>query len=558
MSRTPASREGGGAVDFLEEAVHLLRRAPGSLAAYYLGSLPFVVGFLYFWTDMSRSAFAEERHGQEALAVGLLFLWMKTWHAVFAGLLHEQVTGHAGPRWTPGRCFRQASLQAMVQPSALFILPVAFLLTLPFGWTYAFYQNVTVLGGVKDTSSRELCRSAAHQAQLWPGQNHALLGMLAAFGFFVFLNVGLTLFQAPHLLKSLLGIETVFSQSGWSLLSTTFLMAALSITYLCVDPIVKAVYVLRCFHGEAIESGEDLRVALRRLRSAAQAALLAIVCWSAPVRAADGPPPAPTQGALAERSAAMRRVTGVPAQDLDRAIREVISQREYSWRLPRIPSEREQEPGLLGAFVDSVTETMRRWARATFRLARDILDWILEAIFDRFIQHRPEPSRGTGWISSLRLLLYGVLAAIACVLAVVLVRFWRRRPPRMERVLAQPVSSVPDLTDQEVAADQLPEQEWLQLARDLAERGELRLSLRALYLAGLAHLGSRELIRIARSKSNREYQRELSRRLPAQAALQSAFAELVSTFDRVWYGLNEVDLDALARYRALLERVTTC
>ena len=38
-----------GVIEFLEEAVQLLRLAsPGTLAAYYLGSVPFVVSFLYF------------------------------------------------------------------------------------------------------------------------------------------------------------------------------------------------------------------------------------------------------------------------------------------------------------------------------------------------------------------------------------------------------------------------------------------------------------------------------------------------------------------------------
>ena len=45
------------AIRIIEEAVHLLRSAPGSLlAGYYIGSAPFVLGLMYFWADMSRSA----------------------------------------------------------------------------------------------------------------------------------------------------------------------------------------------------------------------------------------------------------------------------------------------------------------------------------------------------------------------------------------------------------------------------------------------------------------------------------------------------------------------
>ena len=45
------------AVRMIEEAIHLLRSAPGSLlAGYYLGSAPFVLALMYFAVDMSRSA----------------------------------------------------------------------------------------------------------------------------------------------------------------------------------------------------------------------------------------------------------------------------------------------------------------------------------------------------------------------------------------------------------------------------------------------------------------------------------------------------------------------
>ena len=49
------------ALRIIEEAVHLLRTGPGLLlSVYYLGSVPFVLGLLYFWADMSRSPNANE------------------------------------------------------------------------------------------------------------------------------------------------------------------------------------------------------------------------------------------------------------------------------------------------------------------------------------------------------------------------------------------------------------------------------------------------------------------------------------------------------------------
>ena len=95
---------------------------------------------------------------------------------------------------------------------------------------------------------------------------------------------------------------------------------------------------------------------------------------------------------------------------------------------------------------------------------------------------------------------------------------------------ARAVTVMPDLNSEDVVASQLPEDEWLRLAREMMERGELRLAIRALYLATLAHLGLRELISIARHKSNRDYQRELLRRARAREDLQEAFGESVSIF----------------------------
>jgi hypothetical protein len=114
------------------------------------------------------------------------------------------------------------------------------------------------------------------------------------------------------------------------------------------------------------------------------------------------------------------------------------------------------------------------------------------------------------------------------------------------------------LNDENVVADQLPEDGWLKLARELMERGDLRLALRALYLASLAHLAQREFISVAKFKSNRDYEVELRRRTRALPDLQGAFAENVGIFDRVWYGLHEVSRDVLEHFQANLERIKAC
>jgi hypothetical protein len=125
-------------------------------------------------------------------------------------------------------------------------------------------------------------------------------------------------------------------------------------------------------------------------------------------------------------------------------------------------------------------------------------------------------------------------------------------------VVADVVMAKPDLRDENVGADTLPEQGWLTMAHELIAKGDLRLALRAFYFAGLAHLGTRELISIALFKSNREYENELRRRARAYPDALAAFSQNVAAFDRAWYGLHEVTTDLLEDYQANLHRIRAC
>lgn len=264
----PAQRrqQGRPALDLLEEAVHLLRTAPAAaLATYYVGSLAFVLGALYFWADMSRSPFARQHVVEAALGMSGLFIWMKFWQALFARRMRAHIVGESPARLGMERGCHLLFTQVALQPTGLFVLPLAALPVLPLPWVYSFYQNLTALADADAPGLRALLGKAARHAGLWPRQNHLALLYLAAFGLFVFLNCAIAAAALPMLLKSLFGMETVFSRGGTALLNTTFFAAMLGVAYLCVDPILKTVYVLRCFYGESIQSGADLRAELQRL-----------------------------------------------------------------------------------------------------------------------------------------------------------------------------------------------------------------------------------------------------------------------------------------------------
>ncbi len=89
--------QGVTALQLLEEAAHELRRLrAGDWAVYYVGAGPFVLGFLYFWADMSRSSDAGGRCASWAFGLVLLFLWMKIWQAAFGERVRRVVAGGAG------------------------------------------------------------------------------------------------------------------------------------------------------------------------------------------------------------------------------------------------------------------------------------------------------------------------------------------------------------------------------------------------------------------------------------------------------------------------------
>lgn len=548
MKRPGKRRAGRPALELVEAAVHLLRTAPASaLLAYYIGSVPCALGLLYFLADMAGGAFARERLIEASLGGACLYLWMKCWHAVFASKLRSHLLLENEAPWTPARIARLVLTQVAVQPSGLFARAIAAQVLLPYVWVYSFYQNVGILGDGTRGRIREVIREAAKQAGLWQRQAHmALLGIFG-FAFMIWLNICMLIGLAPMLLRMFFGIETVFSQSPMTMFNTTTLAATLAATYLCFDPIRKAVFVLRCFHGSSLQTGEDLRVELKALHSRAGAiagALLMLFTTLCPaLSAAPAPTPPPSH---------------VESADLNDSLDRVLQRREYSWRLPRKAGEEAAEnKGWLTTFIEEAWQKTVRTVQKVKKWIADAYEWLRDTFQRKPADDGSERSGGkTDWSAGARWTLIALAAVLTGILVVLLLRW--RKARRTGIVNAQPVAAVPDLNKEDITADQLPEDGWLQLARELVAKGDLRLALRASYLAGLAHLGHRDLILIARHKSNHDYGRELRRRARGNGSLLGAFDENLNAFERSWYGEHEVTSGTLGSFSENLERIRAC
>jgi hypothetical protein len=502
--------------------------------------------------------------------------------------------------------------QAALQPVGLFVLPLALVLTLPFAWVFAFYQNLAALCEGDSSELGPLIKNSFRQAGLWPRQNHLILALMSGFAFCVFLNSAMVCFLLPGLLKMLFGTESIFARSSASMLNTTFFATMFGVTYLCVDPLVKVVYALRCFYGESIESGEDLKAELKQFAiplrpiAALAATVLALICTgnaastpaelppfceiSRTARAGETPAlPEPTHmppqhsgleachhlqcramptnwrmgvcallgfgvigtenTEVAQRSSAELQSSVTPPE-LEQAIQATVHQRKYAWRMPREKVKNSDGQGVLDRFLERGGKMFRQWVQA---LGNWLEGWL------RRLLSRQSPlqtgSSGYGWILTQEMLIYGLVAAAIIGLGYFVYRILRERQPQTEVLASEPVHSAPDLTDENLGAEQLPDDGWTKLARELLAQGELRLALRAFYLASLAHLAQRNLISLAKFKSNRDYEHELFRRGHAFPELLARFGENVAVFDRSWYGLHEISSELVKEFANNVDRI---
>jgi hypothetical protein len=514
------------AIELLEEAFHLLRQAPvGLLLLYYVGSLPFLLAVLFFWADMAHSAFAAADCALESLGVAALYLWMVFWQAVFARGLRQRLGGSPLPAWTPESIWRIASLQAFVQSSKLFLLPISLAALVPLAPVFAFYQNAAVL--VSDAPGlRALIAQSARRTGFQSRQNWILVPVFLLFGLFVFLNLAITLYILPHLVKMLFGVETTFTRSGVNLLHSTLFASAAGLAWAAVDPLIKAVYVLRCFYGASVATGDDLKAAIVNLRRAA--AVVCLVAAFCPLLSAQHT---------------------IPPNDLDRSIDRVIRRPEYTWRMPR-DTAAPSNPAVRG-----VVEALYRAFDRVGEWFASVIEWLRDMFREK---PRPDDPRGDLRPSQkLRWLLYALIAVLVAAVGILLVRFWRGKRAA-KPVLAAPAAPIPDLTDDRLEADKVPEDQWLALAQEWMARGDLRLAVRAFYLATLSYLARHSLVNVQAAKTNRQYEIELRRRTRDKADVARLFSENARVFERAWYGDHAVSLQTVDSFRDNMQRMKAC
>jgi hypothetical protein len=525
-----------GPLELLEDAAHLLRRAPfDTLLCHWIGSVPLALALLVFWNQLTHPPVADLACAAESLGLALLLIWMACWRAVFAGRLHRQLSGTPERVWDRRRVWRLVSNQAFLAGTKLVMLPLSLAAVYPFVRVVAFYRNATVLADTEEADPLQAISRAGRLSGIDKFQGWLLQALLLLLSLVAMLNVAMVLIVLPQLVKMLTGYESAFSRAGENYVENRlFLLLVLAATWLVFDPFVQAVYCLRCFQGESAGTGDDLRAGLRRVRAAmakgAVAAAVALALAALPVRVA-------------------RAADSVSQGDLERAVRQTMQSPEYNWRIRPPATAAPGTPWILLA-TDRAIAAAQSALKWMGRMIAKLLRWVFGGLGLGQVRGGRVPAAALHW---------SVWAMIGLALAMAGWVMWRARRLRRgkARTAARPSAAAVKLDDEGLTADRLPEAGWLEMAERAMAEGNLRLALRAFYLANLAWLGRQEFLGIHPGKTNREFEMELRRRAREAPEARELFSVNVRAFERAWYGMHEVFQEDAERFRQRAEEIKT-
>jgi hypothetical protein len=126
-----------------------------------------------------------------------------------------------------------------------------------------------------------------------------------------------------------------------------------------------------------------------------------------------------------------------------------------------------------------------------------------------------------------KILLWSIIIAIVVWLAVALFRYWTRR------------AALEQLQTPDSVAFVRTWQEWVHGAREAAARGDFREAVHSTYWAGISYLEDNEVVRKDRSRTPREYMRQVSNATQLSTSgrkTRESLAALTQVLEQVWYG----------------------
>ncbi|MBV9407101.1 MAG: DUF4129 domain-containing protein [Acidobacteriaceae bacterium] len=523
------------AIRLLEDSLVLLQRVdPLSWLIYFAGVVPFFSVVLFEITDLFQSPFAAEHLLLIALTLALLYFWLNVCQSFFAARVYATLTGQSSS--LRKQLAASAPCQLIIAGSKLLAWPIALILIVPHAIVTTFYQHALLV-------SNEFSRSG-WRATLAEAKKDALHHQLEAIWMLVIvlllrivlsLNLFVLLFILPALWKTFTGMEGNVTRVPQILVNPTSFTALLVLSYLALDPLVKAACVLRRFHRHSESSGQDLRLRLSLLKRAALAATVLIVL-------------ALPRHALAASNPNTPHPM-VQADQMKHAITQVFHDPAATWDLPVLEPQT-QRSGPFTAFLNTVVQRMKKIWRSVDDAIAAFINWVRKILSGGALP-KPQPQHPQSSMQvSMLLALFSALLAIAVLFAL-----WRRRRARPSIVQPIAVSAGPAaITAHDPDPAEQDFNEWIRIAAQYRSQGDFRSALRALYLSSLATLARHGLISLARGKSNRDYISELQRRakrlgVDNATGAVSAFRSNVRLFEQIWYGMHPATEETLDRFQ---------
>lgn len=532
----------------IDRSIFLVRTSLLShLWIYYCSTIPALLYFLFFFNDMSNGSSGNNRIIYSSLILVLLLILMKTGQAVFCLRSYETLIGGTFRKLNIQQIFTCASQQTIFACTEMIVMPLAMLLTIPFGWCYAFFQIGSI--GTLIFEKNLIAQSVTHSKVL-PVQNHMMLwvicpqflltmimcyiavpplvtlfdagtntqiliylisGILAfatllvnPLGFILFSNFLAAIVFLPYLIRTLTGWELIYSMNGTAALHPGVLLATWALSFLLMDPLVKISYIVRIYDHQSIRTGYDI---IKRISTTA---LLCVAAFMFVI-----PPESYSE------------TRHVDQQVFDKTVSEVLKDPSFSWR---------EKKSIDLPDVNINTGPLKSMALHIKSFLKKIESCIVN-LFKKDHKRKDKPS--FKWyplsipINPLSIMYLSIIIMLLYFAIMVL------RRQRQKSIALQPGTAIPvkeETIHHTVSADENPPDQWERMAHEAISKGELRTGIRFFYLSTLSLLNDKKLLTLKKSRSNREIRRELQKRYPDQMSLNDNVNVLIMNFEYTWYG----------------------
>ncbi|PYU11801.1 MAG: hypothetical protein DMG37_15390 [Acidobacteria bacterium] len=530
---------------------------------YYAGAAPLVLCFIPMWVVNGQIRLSDGALLMEAALLAAACLLRMRMVAGYVQGVRERAFGVPRPK-LEGPFARAAAIGRMLAWKTT--LSAATLTMLPTvavaPWFYTAWQFADLEAG-EDVSERHSIRGCLVLAGQWYGASLLLFLMLFPLWTAVWLNGLVLAMILPQLLHSIFGVNTLLStvMGTYALLrSSAFWLSLFAGAWLALDPIVKCTFVVVYQHLRSLREGDDLRgllaslpreqqkkadmLASARVRRTAMTGAFVILATILLVGSqVPGAHAAQVSASTGSEETAADSARRARVQKLRQALDEESQRALYRWH----DAEHQSPPTWFEKLLSNTQNAISR--------AWNVLWNFLRKLWPRGLSPSMRNEKRGGWqLKDLRLWL-ALVAVMTLALGALL--FWlRRRREAAQLSLPVVMAPLPDLSNAAVAS-QRSEDEWFALAERLEGEGELRLALRAAYLALLAGLAQREWLTIRRDRTNREYLDEFTRRwrrrpqaaVEARAEVPENLRSSLRLFERVWYGFHVVTPAAVTAYR---------